>query len=385
MGHGRFEPSAAEQLVELRRSRDRYAALADRLHDGADPDLDPTETQARERDARRIAHAYEKSISNAVVRMASMGQTHHFAMLSLGMRTWMTIFVAISVLEGGILLDHFQPQLFHMPQVMLTKALKMARVADRAPIAAPVVAPRLATPPAAPPPTAALPQSAPAPEPAQIAPAPDAAAPTPAEPVIAPTQTPAPATSAPVTAPSATASATTTPPAPSVPIPSARPTSGPVITDAAPPAPVTQPPPPAPAAATAAQSPSPIVTVPVTQSPLPPVAAANPSPPAPAQAPAAAPVLTRPQAIAGTHTLPPYPNEAKRMGESGSTLMRVAISIQGVATDCTLIASSGSERLDAAACRHVEARWRWKPATRDGQPVAATAAVTVVWNLQIKR
>ena len=115
------------------------------------------------------------------------------------------------------------------------------------------------------------------------------------------------------------------------------------------------------------------------------------SPPAPAAAtpatpaPAAAPVLTRPQAIEGTHTLPPYPIEAKRLGESGNTLMRVAISTQGMATECTVVGGSGSPRLDAAACHHVVLRWRWNPATRDGQPVAATTAVTVVWSLQSKK
>jgi protein TonB len=96
-------------------------------------------------------------------------------------------------------------------------------------------------------------------------------------------------------------------------------------------------------------------------------------------------VLTRPEAIAGTHTLPPYPGESKRMGESGKTQMKVTISPQGAATECTILIPSGSARLDAAACNHVETIWRWKPATRDGEPVAATAAVTVVWSLQAGR
>jgi protein TonB len=370
MVHGRFEPSAAEQLLALRRSRDRYAALAEQLHDHTDPDLDPAETEARERDARRIAHAYEKSISNSVLRMTNAGQTHRFAMLSLGMRTWLTIFVAITGLEAGILIAHFQPQL-------LASAMKMERALNRAPAAeAPLAAPP-ATPPAQL--QSATPQSVTPPAaPPQSAPAQKDVAPPPVKAVTAPTQTPTPAT--PTPAPSATA-----PPAPSVPTPSARPTSGPLITSA-PPAPVTQPPAPA---APVAQPPPPVATAAPAPSPPAPSPPA-PSPPAPAPAaaapaapaPAAAPVLTRPEAIAGTHTLPPYPNEAKRMGESGSTRMRVAISIQGMVTECTVIGSSGSERLDAAACHHVALRWRWKPATRDGQPVAATSAVTVVWSLQ---
>ena len=67
MSQGRIEPTPTEQLAELRRARDRYNALADRLRD--DPDLlqNPEEKQEHERDARRIASAYDKSIANMIV------------------------------------------------------------------------------------------------------------------------------------------------------------------------------------------------------------------------------------------------------------------------------------------------------------------------------
>lgn len=97
------------------------------------------------------------------------------------------------------------------------------------------------------------------------------------------------------------------------------------------------------------------------------------------------PSPTRVEAIAGTHTLPPYPEESKRLGESGTTHMQVAVSASGAATDCTVLKGSGSGRLDAAACSYVQARWRWKPATRDGEPVAANTLVTVVWGLKTGR
>jgi hypothetical protein len=66
MIQGRIEPTPPEQLAELRKARDRYNALADQLRD--DPDLPSNleEKLERERDARRIASAYDKSIANMI-------------------------------------------------------------------------------------------------------------------------------------------------------------------------------------------------------------------------------------------------------------------------------------------------------------------------------
>jgi protein TonB len=135
---------------------------------------------------------------------------------------------------------------------------------------------------------------------------------------------------------------------------------------------------PAPVPATSA----PATVTPATAAPATPITAAPTAAAQPASPPAAiVPPPTRVEAIAGTHTLPPYPIEAKRLAQSGTTQMQVAISTLGAATECTVVKSSGSVRLDAAACGHVQAHWRWKPATREGLPVAVTIAVTVVWSL----
>jgi hypothetical protein len=66
MTKGRKETTPGEQLWELRKARDRYNTLADRLRNDVDLLQRPEEKLARERDARRIAHAYEKSIENMV-------------------------------------------------------------------------------------------------------------------------------------------------------------------------------------------------------------------------------------------------------------------------------------------------------------------------------
>ena len=76
---------------------------------------------------------------------------------------------------------------------------------------------------------------------------------------------------------------------------------------------------------------------------------------------------------------------ATRLGETGTTKMRVTVSALGVAADCRIVQSSGSAILDSAACGHVQANWRWKPATRDGQPIVTGTDVTVVWNLRQAR
>ncbi len=134
-----------------------------------------------------------------------------------------------------------------------------------------------------------------------------------------------------------------------------------------------------------AKPPPPIAIVPefsVQQEAPPPITTVKAPPPAPpkAAAPPAAP--TQLEAITRTHTLPPYPTISQRLGEQGTTTMQVAISTEGSVTGCKVIKSSGSERLDNAACTYVQGHWRWKPPTREGQAVAVNTDVNVVWNLK---
>ena len=85
MMNARKEMSSAEQLVELRKARDRYKALADRFREEGDAAANQFESESdplivmqeklkHERDARRIANAYEKSIANIVARSEAMQQ-----------------------------------------------------------------------------------------------------------------------------------------------------------------------------------------------------------------------------------------------------------------------------------------------------------------------
>jgi periplasmic protein TonB len=101
-----------------------------------------------------------------------------------------------------------------------------------------------------------------------------------------------------------------------------------------------------------------------------------------AVAPPPPPPPTELKSIEKTHTLPPYPALSQRMGEQGTTLLKVSIDNTGKPTDCVVAASSGSKRLDDAAVEWVKANWRWQPPTQAGKPVAATTEVSVKWDLK---
>jgi TonB family protein len=60
----------------------------------------------------------------------------------------------------------------------------------------------------------------------------------------------------------------------------------------------------------------------------------------------------------------------------------VHISTEGAIDDCRIVQSSGSERLDTAACDHVKTNWRWQPPTASGRPVAVSTRVSVKWDLK---
>jgi protein TonB len=135
---------------------------------------------------------------------------------------------------------------------------------------------------------------------------------------------------------------------------------------------------PAPAAAPAA--------IPVTPAPS---APAQSAPAAPAQAAAASAASAGPVASAAPapaseaarrvgprvdaswagNAPPPYPAAAKRMGEQGEVRLDVHVGADGSVIDVQVRASSGSPALDRSAMDAVR-RWRFRPATVDGQAVS---------------
>lgn len=69
-------------------------------------------------------------------------------------------------------------------------------------------------------------------------------------------------------------------------------------------------------------------------------------------------------------TLQDYPRESVRRHESGEVTVTYVVGESGSVSSCSVILSSGKERLDQAACLMVMRRWKYTPATADGKPTS---------------
>jgi periplasmic protein TonB len=76
-----------------------------------------------------------------------------------------------------------------------------------------------------------------------------------------------------------------------------------------------------------------------------------------------------------------YPAMSRRLGEQGTSVLRVLIGTDGKAISAQLVKSSGFERLDKAAYETVMRR-RYVPGTRDGVPVALSYNAPIAWVLK---
>ena len=78
---------------------------------------------------------------------------------------------------------------------------------------------------------------------------------------------------------------------------------------------------------------------------------------------------------------PEYPAAAARTQEEGTVLVRVDVDANGVPTNVEVARRSGSRDLDRAAVNAVR-QWRFSPAIKDGNKVAAVVEVPVEFKLQ---
>lgn len=141
--------------------------------------------------------------------------------------------------------------------------------------------------------------------------------------------------------------------------------------------PIPKPVEPTPVVAAAAEAPSPVVA------PPPP-----PAPPAPVEAPPPAPVpvpmpFTPPVFDADYLDNPPpvFPSLSRRMGEQGRLILRVLVSPGGGAAEVQVRTSSGFARLDESA-RDAVRRWKFVPARRGGEAVAAWVLIPISFRLE---
>lgn len=73
---------------------------------------------------------------------------------------------------------------------------------------------------------------------------------------------------------------------------------------------------------------------------------------------------------------PPYPPSELRAETEGSVTVRVLVGVNGRVKALELV-SSPSEAFTSVTRRHAFARWRFKPATRDGTPVESWKRMTL--------
>ena len=77
---------------------------------------------------------------------------------------------------------------------------------------------------------------------------------------------------------------------------------------------------------------------------------------------------------------PVYPPMSRRFGEEGKVLLKVRVTPQGTAEQVDIQTGSGYSRLDSAAREAVQ-RWRFVPARRGDEAVAASVIVPITFAL----
>jgi protein TonB len=109
-------------------------------------------------------------------------------------------------------------------------------------------------------------------------------------------------------------------------------------------------------------------------------------PPAPhVEAPPKPAGITAPVQIAGGGAVcnaSYYPPIAIRLNQSGTTIVTVHIGSDGAVSNVDISQSSGHDSLDQASIKCITARWRYKPALQNGQPVAVSKEYAIKWELQ---
>ncbi|TDU30994.1 outer membrane transport energization protein TonB [Panacagrimonas perspica] len=113
---------------------------------------------------------------------------------------------------------------------------------------------------------------------------------------------------------------------------------------------------------------------PVIPEPPPPPPPAPPAPPAP---------ITPPNFVAAYLDNPPpvYPSASKRLGETGTVLLRVLVDEHGQSKSIEVQSSSGYSRLDRAALDAVR-KWKFVPAKQGDRAISAAVLVPLTFELK---
>jgi len=79
---------------------------------------------------------------------------------------------------------------------------------------------------------------------------------------------------------------------------------------------------------------------------------------------------------------PPYPSRSRDLGEEGTVIIAILVDVDGSVADAYVSKSSGYALLDGSALSTVKAKWRFKPATSSGDPVASWVRAPVNFNIK---
>ena len=86
-------------------------------------------------------------------------------------------------------------------------------------------------------------------------------------------------------------------------------------------------------------------------------------------------------AIPQTHTSPPYPTLARRLGAQGKVTLRLSVQADGSVAQAEIVTSSGRQDLDQAAVGWITGHWTYRPAIRGGVAAASQVMAAVQFNL----
>ena len=92
-------------------------------------------------------------------------------------------------------------------------------------------------------------------------------------------------------------------------------------------------------------------------------------------------ITQAPVSIAATHTVPPYPPIARRLGAEGKVMLKLTVTAEGRVAQADIVTSSGSGELDQAAQAWIVAHWKYRPALENGVPAVSHTLATVTFNL----
>jgi len=113
----------------------------------------------------------------------------------------------------------------------------------------------------------------------------------------------------------------------------------------------------------------------------PPPGPGSSTPPTPENPPTVPGVDRAPVSNLSTHTVPPYPPVARRIGAEGKVTLRLTVTAEGRVNQADVVTSSGDEDLDQAARHWIVAHWTYRPALKDGVPAISHTLATVIFSL----